>query len=507
MKTGKRYLAAAAAACLVAVVQSPAIAQDGQVLMVTSTFPMTSPNPHAESNAQMYSVWCQTYGCLGRYNYATKQYEGILVDEWEIVDPNTWRFHLREVLKRQDGGPGPTTEDVLHSYERVLNDPASVQKNIFSAVETIRAVDDHTFEIVTKKPLASLLSYIFDRFIITSKELAEANENPDETAAIGWGPYKLKSYALDQEIVLEKNADFPGIGENAPDVAVFRQIREPEQRVTALMNGEVQIARLIPPQLVQRLEGNPAIDLVDSESIEQMFLALNPKFEPWNDVRVRQAAAHAINKDLIIDRFLMGLATRMDGPLGEQQICYQGPLDYIVNYDPERSRELLAEAGYADGGPSITFYTASGRYISDRQISEIVTQMLGEVGFEVDLQVPEYANLTAAMRAGDLPMYYMGRGLFLDPSEPLSQYLETGVTDRIGYDNPALDGLLQKERQTLDPEERCKVVREAAELISEEVPMFFMWAHKLVHGVQKGISWQASADGEIWLSDVTMQTD
>lgn len=505
MKLNRRNMAALTLAGTISLfLQAPVWAQDDKVLMVTSTFPMTSPNPHAESNAQMYSVWCQTYGCLGRFNYSSKQYEGILVDTWEIVEPTVWRFHLREDLTRQDGGPGPTTADVLHSYERVLNDPASIQKNIFSEVETIRVVDDYTFDIVTKQPLASLLSYIFDRFIITSAELAEANDNPDEDAVIGWGPYKLASYALDQEIVLEKNDAFPGISEDAPDVVVFRQIREPEQRVTALMNGEVQVARLIPPQLVSRLEDNPAVDLVQSESIEQMFLAFNPKFEPWTDVRVRQAAAHAINKDLIIDRFLMGLATRLDGPLGEQQICYRGPLDFVIDYDPEKSRALLAEAGYADGGPEVQFFTASGRYISDRQVSEIVTQMLGEVGFKVDLQVPEYANLTSAMRAGDLPMYYLGRGLFLDPSEPLSQYLETGVTDRITYDNPELDALLQKERQTLDPEERCAVVRQAAELIAEEVPMFFMWSHKLVHGVAKGITWDASADGEIWLTDVKM---
>lgn len=505
MKTNRNGLIAGAMSALAVLGTAvPAAAQDDKLLMVTSTFPMTSPTPYAESNAQMYSVWCQTYGCLGRYNYATKEYEGILVETWEIVDDNTWRFKLREDLVRHDGGPGPTTTDVLHSYDRVLNDPASTQKNIFSEVKTIREVDEHTFEIVTTKPLASLLSYIFDRFIITSAELAEDSASPDEDAPYGWGPYKLASYTLDQEIALEKNDDFPGIAEAAPDIAVYRQIREAEQRVTALMNGEVQIARLIPPQLVSRIEGSESIDTVQSPSIEQMFLAFNPKFEPWTDKRVRQAAAHAINKDLIIDRFLMGLADKLDGPLGEQQICYTGPLDFVIDYDPEKSRELLAEAGYEDGGPSIEFMTASGRYISDRQVSEIVTQMLTEVGFEVDLQVPEYANLTAAMRAGELPMYYLGRGLFLDPSEPLSQYLESDITQRIGYTNLELDALLQQERQTLDPEERCQIVRQAAELIAEEVPMFFMWSHRLVHGVQKGIEWNASADGEIWLSDVKM---
>ena len=502
-KTG--LIAGAVSALALVGAVAPASAQEDKLLMVTSTFPMTSPTPYAESNAQMYSVWCQTYGCLGRYNYVEQEYQGILVDSWEIVDPTTWRFKLREDLVRHDGGPGPTTADVLHSYDRVLNDPASIQKNIFSEVETIREVDEYTFEIVTTEPLASLLSYIFDRFIITSAELAEANENPDEAAPYGWGPYKLASYTLDQEIALEKNVDFPGMSDAAPDTAVYRQIREAEQRVTALLNGEVQIARLIPPQLVSRIEGNDSVNTVQSPSIEQMFLAFNPKFEPWNDRRVRQAAAHAINKDLIIDRFLMGLADRLDGPLGEQQICYSGPLDFVIDYDPERSRELLAEAGYEDGGPQIEFQTASGRYISDRQVAEIVTQMLTEVGFEVDLQAPEYANLTAAMRSGELPMYYLGRGLFLDPSEPLSQYLETDVTQRIGYSNPELDALLAEERQTLDFEERCQVVREAAELIAEEVPMFFMWSHRLVHGVQKGIEWDGSADGEIWLSDVKME--
>lgn len=479
-------------------------AQD-DVLAITSTAAMTTPNPYAESSAQAYSLWCQVYGCLGRYNFQTKEYEGILAESWEVVNDTTWRFTLRDDLPRHDGGPTVTSADVIHSWQRVMTDEASVQRFLFNEIEKLEVIDERTFDVVTKRPMAPLLAVLFDRLAITSKDLFEEHgKEADTVAPHGWGPYALEEYSIDQQIVISKHDEYPGVSEEAPDTAVFRQMREPEQRVTALLNGEVQIARLVPPQLMPRLEGNDSVQVVTTPSIEPMFVAMNPAFEPWDDVRVRRAVAHAIDKDLIIDRLLFGLADRLDGPLGEVQVCYDGPIDDPITYDPERARELLAEAGYADGGPAIDFHTANGRYISDRQIAEVITQMLTEVGFEVTLHAPEWANTWAKIRGGDVPMFYMGRGLTLDPSEPVAQYLQTGVTPRVSYSNPELDALFEKERQTFDHEERCQVWREIRQLIVDETPLHYMWTHRLVNGVAKGIEWPADASGEVWVPDVKM---
>jgi len=95
-----------------------AFAQGGGWLRITTTERLITANPYGDSNSEMYSIWCQTYGCLGIYDWEQKKFVGLLAEKWEVVDPLTWRFYLRKDLKRQDGGPGPTAKDVIHSYKR-----------------------------------------------------------------------------------------------------------------------------------------------------------------------------------------------------------------------------------------------------------------------------------------------------------------------------------------------------------------------------------------------------
>ncbi|MEA3180238.1 MAG: peptide/nickel transport system substrate-binding protein, partial [Gammaproteobacteria bacterium] len=150
-----------------------ASAQGTGVFRITTTERLITLNPYGDSNAQMYSIWCQTYGCLSVYDWGQKKYVGVLAEKWEAINPLTWRFYLRKDLKRQDGGPGPTAKDVIHSYKRILNDPDSTQKSVVSNVVDVRAVDDTTVDFITSEPNALLLTFLFDRFAVTSADLYE----------------------------------------------------------------------------------------------------------------------------------------------------------------------------------------------------------------------------------------------------------------------------------------------------------------------------------------------
>jgi peptide/nickel transport system substrate-binding protein len=478
-------------------------ASDG-ILRITATGAMTTPNPYAESSTPMYSIWCQVYGCLGVYDYEKKTYVGVLADKWEVRDPNTWRFHLREDLKRQDGGPGPTSADVIHSYKRILEDPESAQRSYMESLQDIVAIDDHTFDIKTKQPNASLLSALFDRMIITSADIyKEFGRDADRKKPLGWGPYKLEEYTIDNRIVINRNDLWPGLDPRTAKKVIFQQINEPAQRIAALFAGEIQVARGIPPELVDRLKSRSDFHVVKTGSIEPMFVAMNPTFKPWDDVRVRQAVAHAIDRDLIIKRLLGGLAERLDGPFGPNQFCYNGPIKTTA-YDPALSKKLLAEAGYQNGGPEIELFSANGRYISDRQVGTAVADMLTKVGFKVSLQFPEWANLWANIRAGKTPMFYMGRGSYIDPSDPFSQLFETGITPRIHYSNPEFDKLLHVAQAEFNDDKRCAIYRQAGVILTDDVPALFMWSHSLISGVRNGITFRADPSGEIWLATLRM---
>ena len=273
-------------------------------------------------------------------------------------------------------------------------------------------------------------------------------------------------------------------------------MREPEQRVTALLNNEIQIAQFIPPHLRKRVEASPHHKVVGVDSLELMFLAMQPK-PPFDKKEVRQAVCYAIDRDKIIATLLEGFAARLDGPIGPGQYGYDPNLQPRYGYNPEKAKQLLSQAGYPNG-VDVELQTPVGRYTLDKQITEAMVPMLNAVGIRTKLATPEWPTLWANVQAGKVPFYYMGRGQVLDPSPPLHQYFRTGVTPRIGYSNPKVDEILFKEQQEFDPAKRKKYLAQAMSLITEEAPACFMWRHKLLWGISEKVDYQPAPDAGIF---------
>ena len=291
-------------------------------------------NPYADSTAQMYMIWCQTYGCLGTFNTNTGEYEPLLAQSWETDknDPRIWYFHLRHGLKRQHDGKELTADDVVHSIDRAKHDPHTAQASNVQPVASAGAVDKYTVKVTTTEPTAPLLDYLFDRLIITGKDLFDKyGAAADRKAPYGWGPYSVSDVAIGQRMVLDKNPNWPGLKPENPDHIVFVRIQEDEARVTALLNGEVQIATAIPPHLAQRIDAASGVKAVGVPSVEVMFLAMNPHFPPWNNEKLRQAVAYAIDRGAIVRSVFQGRAEVLNGPIGPGQYAYS----------PTSSRNIL----------------------------------------------------------------------------------------------------------------------------------------------------------------------
>ncbi|MBI2090215.1 MAG: peptide ABC transporter substrate-binding protein [Deltaproteobacteria bacterium] len=487
------------------VVSVPAAVDSQTRVSVGVTETMETLNPYGDSVALLYAIWCQTLGCLGSYDFEKGDYVGWLAERWEVKDPNTWHFYLRRDARWQDGTP-VTAADVIHSINRIKTDPQSKQKQNITPIVNVEAVDSHTVKMTTKKPTAPMTEYLFDRVIITSKAIHDkyGPEVADRRYPIGAGPYKVKELIPGQRMVIVKNPDHPDVKKNprAPDEIIFRVMRELEQRITALLNGEIQIAQFIPPHLRKRVEGSPNTKVVSFDSIEMMFLAMQPK-PPFDKKEVRQAVAYAIDRDKIISTLLEGQAGRLDGPIGPGQYGYDPELRPRYEYNPDKARKLLAQAGYPNG-VDVELQTPVGRYTLDKQINEVIAAMLNEVGIRTKLQTPEWPTLWANVQKGRVPFYYMGRGGVVDPSVALAQYFETGVSPRIGYSNPKLDKLLALERETFDPAKRKKVLSEAMSLITEEAPGHFLWRHKDAYGMAKNIDLKPRPDYRIFGLDIRL---
>jgi len=480
-------------------------AQTRVTIGVTET--METFNPYGDSVALLYSIWSEVTGPFCHYDFDKGDYLGRLAKRWEVKDPKTWLFYLDKRYKFNDGSP-VTAADVVHSINRILTDPQSKQKaSVARPISEAQAVDKYTVKIITKKPTAPLVAFLCDRLIVTSKAIYDkyGPKVADRKYMYGGGPYRLKELIPGQRLVLAKNPDHPEAKKHpkAPDEIVYRVMREVEQRVTALLNDEIQIAPFIPPHLFKRVESSPNHRIVSTPSIEIMFLAMQPK-PPFDKKEVRQAVAYAIDRDKLIKTLLQGRAIRLDGPLGPGQYGYDPNLKPRYTYNPKKAKELLAKAGYPNG-VDVKLYTPVGRYTLDKQVTEAVTAMLTEVGIRTKLQTPEWPTLWANVQKGKVPFFYMGRGGVMDPSSALHQYFRKGGSLRIGYSNPKLDKLLDKEQQSFDPVERKKYLSQAMSMITEEAPAHFMWRHKLLWGISNKVNYKPVPDARIWGMDIEVR--
>ena len=473
-----------------------------KTVAIGMTSNLTGANPYSDSAAHMYSIWCNIYGCLVTYDFDKGKFVGMLAESWEVSksNPNEWTFHLRKDIKSHDGYP-LTAADVVHTVNRINTDPKSSQKQNVRLVKSIHAVDKHTVKIITKKPTAPLLMFISDLWAISQKRLFDKHgaRTADRKYPFGFGPYKLKDYVIGDHVVMEKNENYPGISKDNPDIIIFRKMQEAEQRITALLNGELQIGQFIPPHLVSRVSKHAGTKIVDTDSVEIMMLLMNPAMKPWDNVLVRKAVCHAIDRDTLIDALLKGNAKRLDGPIGPGQYGYDPKSSKAMHipYDPEKAAQLVKQAGYPNG-VDVDLYTPVGRYVNDKQISEAIVPMLRKVGIRAKLHTPEWSTQWANVRKGKRPFFYQGRGSVTDPSPAISQYFQTGVSPRIKYSNLKVDAMLDAERAEFDPEKRKKKMNAAFKMIVDDAPACFMWRHKLVYGMANNVHYTPQANGRVY---------
>jgi peptide/nickel transport system substrate-binding protein len=496
-------LAVAATVGLVVSAGAPAKAQQKTRVTAAVTETIASVNPYADSVSLMYAVYSQTYGSLVDWSFAKGGYVSRFAESWSNPDKLTWAFKLKKGLKRNNGEP-VVAADIIHSVNRAMNDPQSKQKHNVRWIKEMSAPDDYTVIFKTSEPVAPMLENL-SRIVVTSKaQYDKLGVNADKEAPFGAGPYAIKQIAVDNFFAMTKVPDHPDVKPENPDEVIFRIMKEPESRVTALLNGEVQIAQFIPPQLVPRVQGSSAAHIDWEDAVELMFVAMSPEFPPWDKKEARQAVGYAIDRDALIKVILQGQATRLDGPIGPGQFAYDPNLQPKYEYNPKKARELLAKAGYPNG-VEIDFYATVGRYIADKQVCEAIVPMLEAAGFKVNFKTPEWGTLWSNVQKGGVPFYYMGRGSVIDPSAALSQYFETGQSPRIKFSNSQVDAALSAERQEFDETKRIGLLRKAMSIITDEAPAHFLWRHKMATGVANSLDFKPDPTMDIYAVNIKVK--
>ncbi|MEX2535757.1 MAG: ABC transporter substrate-binding protein [Trueperaceae bacterium] len=433
-----------------------------------------------------------------------------LATEWSSnEDGSLWTLNLREGVTFHDG-TAFDAQAVKFNFDR-WNDPSHEfsfrdQGKTFvpwgwvfggpigegSILDEVVVVDDHTVEFRMNQPMpflpALLAAVYFQIDSPTAVREAGADYGTPGVGSVGTGPFTFVEWLEGEGVTVEAYEDYWG-GEPALEQVVFRAITEPTARLAELQAGTIDIAVLLSADSLQTVENDPNLEVVTAEGeLNVGYLAMHQGNEPLGDVRVRQAIAHAIDREAIVDAFYQGLGLVAEDHLPPTMFGHGE--DWPYEYDPERAQELLAEAGYPDGFSTELWYMPVSRpyYPAPQPIAETMASYLADVGIDAQLMTEDWTTYLADYTTGKFPMYMLGWNAdYADPDNFLSTFFGPGATDQLGWDSPETVDALNQARQIADQDERAALYAQIVNNVAEDAVSLPVAHNRSLNAVRSGV--------------------
>src|SRR5437763_544872 len=428
----------------------------------------------------------------------------MLATEWKIVNDTTWEFKLRRNVKFHNGEPF-TAASVKATIDYAL-DPASKTHFATAAywglVKEVQVVDDYTVRFVTKQPWPNLVdsASLTNSLIMPAKALKELGPAKLAEKPIGTGPFRFVEWRRDERLVLERNPDYWQGPADASRVT-FRFIPEFSARMAALLSGEIDIMKDVPPHAVEAVEKSGRARLRATVSSRINYLALvNLKPGPMQDVRVRRAMNHAVDVEELIKQVLKGRATRMCGPMAPANVDY-APVE-CYKHDPARAQALFKEAGVDPKALALTLDTPSGRYPLDKDVSLAIGAQLQRLGIKTNVVVNEWGTHLDKIKnrtTGD--MFFLGWGPAIFGQATMHPLFLADQTYSSYGNNKTIDDKIARAQMLLDPRARAEAYAELQRLVHDEAPWVFLWQQHDIYGVAQSVEWTPRADEKVWMYD------
>jgi peptide/nickel transport system substrate-binding protein len=428
----------------------------------------------------------------------------MLAESWRVVNDTTWEFKLRKGVKFHNGEPF-TAASVKATIDYAL-DPANkthyASASFWGPVKEVQAVDDYTVRFVTAKPWPTLIdnASLTNALIMPAKALKELGPQKLAQHPIGTGPFKFVEWRRDERLVLDRNPDY---WQGPADVSrvTFRFIPEFSARMAALLSGEIDIMKDVPPHAAEAVDrtGRAKVRATVSSRINYLALVtLRPG--PMQDVRARRAMNHAVNVDELIAQVLKGRATRMCGPLAPANVDY-APVE-CYKYDPARAQALFREAGIEPTTLQLKLDTPSGRYPLDKDVSQAIAAQLQRLGVKVDVVVNEWGTHLDKIKnrnTGDL--FFLGWGPALYGQGTIQPLFLHDQTYSSYGNNRSVDEKVAHAVTVMDPKGRAESYAELQKLLHDEAPWVFLWQQHDLYGVASHVEWSPRADEKVWMYD------
>ena len=380
-----------------------------------------------------------------------------LAKSWEISEDGlTYTFKLREGVTFHDGST-TDAEDVKFTLDRInAEDSANAQKALYSAISEVNVIDPQTVEVKLSEPNGNMLFNLAwgDAVIVAPESIENIKQTP-----IGTGAFKFDDWSQGDKITLSRYEDY--WGEPATlEAATFKFISDPTAAFAAVMAEDVDVFAGFPaPENIPQFEADPRFQVLIGSTEGETILSINNKQAPFDNVKVRQAVAHAIDRQAIIDGAMFGYGTPIGTHFAPHNPDYVD-LTEMSGHDPEKAKALLAEAGFEDGFET-TLHLPPPSYA--RRGGEIIAAQLAEVGIKAEITNVEWAQwLETVFKGKDFGLTIVSH------TEPMDINIYANPDYYFQYDNAEFQSLIAEFNKTADPAARSDMLAKAQQMIAED---------------------------------------
>jgi len=409
-----------------------------------------------------------------------------LAESWEWLNENTCRFYLNKNAVSQKGTP-ITAHDVKWCYERIYNNPAIANSISNFDMSKTTVVDDYTVDLYLPRcnynALSALTLYVCS--IVSQKDFEEIGEEAFARNPVATGPYTLGEWKTGESIVINKVASYWG-GESYYDSIVFKPIPDTNARILALQSGDIDFAEALGSASIPTLQGDSNIEVIETNVNQTQTLWFNCDDGPLADQRVRYALEYAIDKEAVGKTVFMGYGHAADSIFNSESDQYRAPKDPRT-YNPEKAKELLAEAGYADG---FTINLACYESTDFANLLQSVAYYWEQIGVIANIQVMEKGSFFGLIYSDDFDIYCIHQ-VGTDPMvrvASLSRDIPRSGGNQTKLWNERVDELRVLINAEQDSAKANEMYKEMADILYEECHFIHIWESKYISGAKPGIT-------------------
>ncbi|WP_239059714.1 ABC transporter substrate-binding protein [Ruegeria sp. PrR005] len=467
-----------AAAALIASVGTTWADKANDTLSVAFTKELENVDSYFNSSREGVVMQRAVWDGLIYRDPVTNEYKGNLATSWEWIDDTTLELKLREGVKFHNGEDF-NADDVVFTVNFVAKEENGVktQRNV-NWMKSAEKVDDYTVRILLKDKFPAAIEFLSGPVSMYPNEYyAEVGPSGMGLKPVGTGPYKVTEVVPGQHFVLEKYENYHDSPKGQPSIGKIdiRTVPDVNTQLAELFSGTLDLIWQVPADQAEKMAAMDGFTVANESTMRVGYLSMDAagrssmEPNPFKDAKVRQAVNHAIDRKALVDNLLKGKSVVVNTPCFPSQFGCVTDAAVAYEYDPEKAKALLAEAGYADG------FTTEFYAYRDREYAEAIASYLNAVGIRTDFKMLQYSALRDLNMKGEVPLAFLTWGSYSinDASAMVSQFFKHGSLDDARDDQAKAD--LDIADSSTDPAIRKEHYAKAIARITGEAfwaPMF-----------------------------------